>query len=283
MRVLPASPLRVSIHGGHSGQFCGHAEDTLEDIVKAYIAQGYSWVGVTEHMTPDRVEHGYPEEAEAGLGAKDQHTCFTEYIATARQLQKKYASEITLFVGFETEAFEGYQLWLQHLLDKLKPDYIVGSVHHVQDMLIDSTPADYRKAADVFGGMDALYAAYFDRQYGLITTFAPTVIGHFDLIRIFDPDYRKRLVKPDIWSLIQRNLEAIKERGLIMDLNLRALLKGHQEPYISLPILEEARKMGIAVVPGDDSHGVKNVGQFWEEGLQVLSDAGFDLTWKSPV
>jgi hypothetical protein len=41
--------------------------------------------------------------------------------------------------------------------------------------------------------------------------------------------------------------------------------------------------MGIAVVPGDDSHGVKNVGQFWEEALQVLSDAGFDLTWKSPV
>jgi len=280
---MTCSPLRVSVHGGHSGQFCCHAEDTLEDIVKAYIAQGYSWVGLTEHMTPDRVEHGYPEEAEAGLSAKDQHTRFTEYIATARQLQERYASEITLFVGFETEAFEGYQEWLQDLLDELKPDYIVGSIHHVQDILIDSTPSKYEKAADIFGGIDALYCAYFDRQYELITTFSPAVVGHFDLIRIFDLDYHKRLVKPDIWPRIQRNLEAIKERGLIMDLNLRALLKGHPEPYISRPILEEARKMGIAVVPGDDSHGVKNVGRFWEEALQVLSDAGFDLTWKLPV
>ncbi len=277
------SPLRVSVHGGHSGQFCGHAEDTLEDIVKAYITQGYSWVGITEHMPPDRVEHGYPEETEAGLSAKDQHARFTEYIATARDLQEKYASEIKLYVGFETEAFEGYHPWLQHLLDTLKPDYIVGSLHHVADFPIDSTPEAYQKAAETFGGVDALYAAYFDRQYELITTFSPAVVGHFDLIRIFDPDYRERLVKPDIWPRIQRNLEAIKERELIMDLNLRALMKGHPEPYISRSILEEAHEMGIAIVPGDDSHGVKNVGQFWDEALQILSDIGFDLTWKPPV
>ena len=83
-------PPRVSVHGGHSGQFCGHAKNTLEEIVKAYIAQGYRWVGLTEHMPPDRIEHGYPEEADAGLSAKDQYARFTEYITTARHLQKKY-------------------------------------------------------------------------------------------------------------------------------------------------------------------------------------------------
>ena len=276
-------PPRVSVHGGHSGQFCGHAKNTLEEIVKAYIAQGYRWVGLTEHMPPDRIEHGYPEEADAGLSAKDQYARFTEYITTARHLQKKYASQITLYVGFETEAFEGYQPWLQHLMDTLKPDYIVGSLHHVQDLLIDSTPGAYRKASETFGGVDALYAAYFDRQYELITTFSPAVVGHFDLIRIFDPGYRERLVKPDIWQRIQRNLEAIKERKLIMDFNLRALMKGHSEPYVSRPILEAAYKMGIAVVPGDDSHGVKNIGQFWDEALHILTDVGYDLTWTSPV
>ena len=41
---------KVSIHGGHSGQYCCHAEDTLEEIVLAYIEHGYTWVGLTEHM-----------------------------------------------------------------------------------------------------------------------------------------------------------------------------------------------------------------------------------------
>ena len=48
MRVPPP----VSVHGGHSGQFCGHAKNTLEEIVLAYIDKGYPWVGITEHMPP---------------------------------------------------------------------------------------------------------------------------------------------------------------------------------------------------------------------------------------
>jgi histidinol-phosphatase (PHP family) len=31
----------VSLHGGHSGQFCGHAKDTLDEIVRTYIEQRY--------------------------------------------------------------------------------------------------------------------------------------------------------------------------------------------------------------------------------------------------
>ena len=280
---MPRPPDRVSVHGGHSGQFCCHADDTLEEIVLAYIAQGYAWVGLTEHMPPDRVEHGYPEEEETGLQAADQFARFTRYITTARRLQDKYAAQITLYVGFETEAFEGYQPWLQHLIDTVKPDYIVGSLHHIDDMLIDSSPEGYRKAAEAVGGVDALYMAYFDRQYELITAFSPAVVGHFDLIRIFDPDYRTRLLKPDIWQRIQRNLCAVRDRGLIMDYNLRALHKGHTEPYISRSILEEAHHLGIPVVPGDDSHGVKNVGPYWDDAMRILSDVGYDLTWHRPV
>ena len=40
----------VSLHGGHSGEFCSHARDTLEEMVLAYIDQGFDRVGITEHM-----------------------------------------------------------------------------------------------------------------------------------------------------------------------------------------------------------------------------------------
>ena len=38
-------PGSASIHGGHSGQFCLHARDRLEDIIKRYIELGFAWGG----------------------------------------------------------------------------------------------------------------------------------------------------------------------------------------------------------------------------------------------
>ncbi len=280
---MATSPERVSVHGGHSGQFCSHAENTLEDIVLAYIARGYAWVGITEHMPPERDELSYPEEPAAGMNTADQQARFAEYMATCRRLRDKYASEIRILVGFEAEAYSGYEHWVPAVRSEFRPDYIVGSVHHVEDRLIDSTPEVYGAAAEAAGGVDELYCAYFDRQYEVISTLSPEVIGHFDLVRIFDPDYRERLVKPDVWQRIVRNLEAIRDLGTIMDFNLAALKKGQPEPYISRPVLDQARKMGIAVVPGDDSHGVGNIDQFWNEGVSILRDAGFELNWKSPA
>ena len=280
---MAKSPERVSVHGGHSGQFCGHAEDTLEDIVRAYIARGYSWAGITEHMPPERDVLSYPDELATGLSAADQQTRFADYMSTCRRLQDRYVSEIRILVAFEAEAYSGYERWVPAVRNEFKPDYIVGSVHHIDDRLIDATPEGYRAVAESAGGVDELYCAYFDRQYEVIETLSPEVIGHFDLIRIFDPDYRSRLVKPHVWQRIVRNLEAIRDLRSILDFNLAALKKGQPEPYISRPVLDQARKMGIAVVPGDDSHGVANIDQFWDAGVSVLRDAGFDLRWKCPA
>ena len=271
---MNSTPERVSVHGGHSGQFCGHAEDTLEDIVRAYIARGYAWVGITEHMPPEKDELSYPDETAAGMSAADQQARFADYMSTCRRLRDKYSSEIRILVAFEAEAYSGYEQWVPEVRKECKPDYIVGSVHHVEDRLIDSTPESYQAAAEAAGGVDELYCAYFDRQFEVITTLSPEVVGHFDLIRIFDPDYRERLVRPVVWQRIVRNLEAIRERGLILDFNLAALKKGQPEPYISRPVLEQARKMGIAVVPGDDSHGVGNIDQYWDVGVRYPAGRG---------
>ena len=46
----------VSVHGGHSGQFCHHATDTLEEIIQQYIAKQFPWVGITEHA-PGLAQH----------------------------------------------------------------------------------------------------------------------------------------------------------------------------------------------------------------------------------
>ena len=276
-------PKPVSIHGGHSGQFCSHAKNTLEEIVLAYIRKGYPWVGITEHMPPVSEDFVYPEETRAGLNVMTLTERFADYITTCRRLQARYANEIQIYVGFETETYSGSLDLANTLIGRYSPDYVVGSAHHVDDIPFDYNKQSYDRAADHCGGLDGLYGAYFDQQYEMITVLKPRVIGHLDIIRIYDPDYRSRLTKPAIWEKIVRNLELIKQLDLILDFNLRPLSRGETEPYLSFPILEKACAMGIDVIPGDDSHGVDDIGATMHRALEILKVVGLRPTWRKPV
>ncbi len=276
-------PQPVSVHGGHSGQFCSHAKNTLEEIVLAYIDQRYPWVGITEHMPPVSEAFVYPEEQRAGLDAIALRERFGGYMTTCRHLQSKYASDIQIYAGFETEYYSGSLDDAKALIDTFSPDYVVGSVHHVKDIPFDYSKACYEEAASRCGGLDGLYAAYFDQQYTMIRELTPRVVGHLDIVRIYDPDYRSRLIKPMIWEKIVRNLQWVKQLNLILDFNLRPLSKGEDEPYLSAPILKKAAEMGIDIVPGDDSHGVDTIGTHMQIAVSMLRTAGVSTAWRRPV
>ena len=170
---------------------------------------------------------------------------------------------------------------MKQLIAETRPDYIVGSVHHVGDIGIDETPALYAAATQKAGGLEALYCQYFDAQYTMMQDLLPAVVGHFDLIRIFDPDYLNTLEQPEVWGRIERNLAFLVREGLIMDFNLRGFDKS-TEQYPSNPVLRRALELGVAIVPGDDSHGVSSVGRNYDKGVALLAGLGHPCRWAEP-
>ncbi len=273
----------VSVHGGHSGQFCNHATDSLEDIILEYIRKGYSWVGITEHTPAISHDLLYPGQIAAGLTPEFLFERFGKYMVECRRLQEKYKDKIAVIPAMEIETYTGYEEFVPYLIEHFSPDYIVGSVHFVADLGFDYSQEQYDATVRQVGGYEQMYLQYFDIQYEMMKLLKPAVVGHFDLIRIFDENYRTHLELPTVRQKITRNLELIKELDLIMDFNLRALLKGAEEPYISEPILQLAKDMGIAVVPGDDSHGIADVGLNVSRGIEILQSHGFSTNWKIPA
>lgn len=272
----------VSYHGCHSGEFCLHARDTLESMVRAYIEKGFTAIGITEHMPPPADRFRYADEAAAGLSAADLYRRFGNYCRTVRTLRETYRKDITIFLAFETESYTGYREHVARLIREFTPDYILGSVHHVKDVCFDYSADDYRKAVRACRGIDNLYHAYFDLQHDMIDALEPSVVAHFDIIRIHDPDYAARMIKPDIMKKITRNLDLVRKKDLILDYNMRALAKGAAEPYICRPILERAKEMNIKIAPGEDSHSIDDIGRFIGQGVRRLADMGFDLEWPVP-
>ncbi|MDY0211484.1 MAG: histidinol-phosphatase [Desulfuromonadaceae bacterium] len=279
---LDSVPARVSAHGGHSGQFCLHAEDELEAVVQVYITQGFIWVGITEHMPPPQDQYRYADEKKAGISALTLQHQFADYVAEVERLKQLYSGDILLLTGMESECYPGAFEYALELQQRYALDYIVGSVHHVRGINFDFCPAQYEAAIAACGNIDALYCAYFDEQFTMLEALCPAVVGHFDLVRLYDQDYAQRILNPEIMRRIERNLKYVRDNGLCLDLNMRALAKGASEPYISRPILVKALNMGINILPGDDSHGVSSVGNGIDAGIALLQDLGYGCAWNNP-
>ena len=275
-------PFLVSAHGGHSGEFCCHAKNTLEQIIKTYISNGFIWAGITEHMPPVSDDFLYPLEIQQGYNAEKIQLRFKQYIKCCKRLKEKYKDQIEILVGFETEAYTGSFAYAKKLIREERPDYIVGSVHHVNDFDLDSSEATYADAIKESGSIEEFYLDYFDLQLDMIQQLKPSVIGHFDIVRIYDPEYKERINNPVIFDKIERNLECIKSMDLSLDYNLKGFLKNAKKPYPTEQILSRAIDIGIKIVPGDDSHGITTVGLNIEKGIELLQKNGASTNWSKP-
>lgn len=49
-------------HHSHSGQFCRHAKDTLEQVILEAIRQNFEVFGLSEHAPRYRLQDLFPEE-----------------------------------------------------------------------------------------------------------------------------------------------------------------------------------------------------------------------------
>lgn len=261
--------ITISMHGGHSGQFCDHARDDLSEIVATYHVQGFACVGLSEHMPPASDSWLYPDERVLGRDATFMHTRFARYVQEARRLQGDYHGRMSVLVGMETEWYPACGTWIQALRNEFALDYVVGSVHHVRGLCFDFSHDAYVEVQARCGGLRNLYLEYFDAQLEMLAAVRPEIVGHFDLIRLYDPSYHQTLLDPVVWGRVVRNLECVREIGAAVDVNARALLKGQAEPYVCAPILERVADMGIAVAYGDDAHGVRDVG-FGRQMVSVL-------------
>jgi len=212
-------------------EFCTHAVNTLEDVILEAIRQNFTSLALTEHMPRDRPEDLYPEEKH--LTPADLHTTFARYYAAAVCLRKKYAAQIPLLIGFETEYIRPESVpFILRLEREFEFDFCVGSIHHVRGIPIDYDSAMWEEAAGVCGGLEGLFAAYFDEQYELLRAVKPLVVGHFDVIRLWAPDKMVRLGQWEgVWEKVVRNIELVIEYGGAFELNSAAFRKGFDEPY----------------------------------------------------
>jgi histidinol-phosphatase (PHP family) len=268
-------PWRISLHGGHSGEFCDHAHDRLEEIIEAAIARGCPAYGVTEHAPRVEPHRLYDEEIALGWTVESLDALFTEYARTLKALQEKYAGLIEILCGFETEVVpeDRYVEVMNELRTRHGFEYIVASVHWVAGHIIDYKREHFDAAVAACGGLEALAIRYYDTVAEMVQGLRPEIVGHLDLVRKMAPAAAV-VETPPIQAAAFRALDRIAECGAILDVNTAALRKGQPCPYPAPWLVRAALERGIPFCFGDDSHGVEQVAAGLPEARQYLLDLG---------
>ena len=269
-------PWLVSLHGGHSGEFCDHAEGPLADIVAAACGQGFSIYGVTEHAPRLEPELLYDEEKQMGWTNDMLVRMFDHYAARVATLAQEYRGRLEVLRGFEAEVVprEVYVARALDLKRKYQFDYLVGSVHFVAGYIIDYRKDRFDAACAACGGLEGLCIAYYRDYAAMCRDLKPEVAAHFDLVRRHAAD-EESIATPAIRDAAFAALEAVKASGAILDINTGAYRKGFGRPYPAPWILQEARRLGVPVCFGDDAHRASEVGSHFAQARDYVLAHGY--------
>lgn len=280
-------------HHSHSGTYVSHATDDLDSIVKKAQSMGFKRYCLTEHMPRLENRFLYPEEVEKNYSTKELHENFKNYLNHAKKLQDEYNSEgkMKILIGFEVEGIDEPHIeFSSNSILKENPciNMSVGSVHYVNQIPIDFSRELWLQARDSTSEKTtrSLYKAYFDLQYKVVLSLKPQVVGHFDLIRLFedvdevDPTTQKVLKDitiendwPDVWESILRNIKFIGEYGGLFELNSAAIRKGWDSPYPKKDICEAILKYGNGrFCLSDDAHSIAQVGLNFHKAWEFVRD-----------
>jgi len=185
------------------------------------------------------------------LSPDDLVKLFADFLDEAHKLKSQYAPQITLLVGLETEYITEQDLdMLSSILSEHSDriEYIVGSIHHVQEVPIDFDRPMFDNALRKFASaaetnvsdvshMEQFLSAYFDGQYTLLERFHPEIIGHLDLCRLYNPGLRFAEY-PNALSKLKRNISFAVGYGALFEFNAAALRKGWPTSYPGKDVVE---------------------------------------------
>ncbi|KAI9593643.1 Polymerase/histidinol phosphatase-like protein [Syncephalis fuscata] len=244
----------------HSGQFCYHAQGTLEQIVEAGIKANLLFIGLSEHMPRCRSEDLYPEEKDAEATPQQLVERFDAYVHEARRLRHEYKDQIYL----SRSAFE-----VEVLREKYQLDYIIGSVHHVHGHPIDFNAemlAQAQAMSGTHGTADELVLDYFKAQFAMLKALEPEVIGHIDLIRRLMPADTEW--SPAVWQQIRENAQFIASYGGLVEINTAAWKYNLLEPYPRSAVIKILQEEGCLFTLSDDAHQPSHIGAFHNHKLR---------------
>lgn len=254
------TPVKFDFHTHH--ERCGHAVGTIEHYVEAAIEKGLNFIGIADHSP-----YFYSEEDQLHPTIAMAKSELSNYVNEVLRLKEKYSGKIHVLLGMESDFYPQYIDIYRRQLDLYPFDYIIGSVHYVDDVSIF-------KKGRWEGLTKEQQVQTKERYYELIEQSARSgmfqILGHIDAMKGFYPAFSSIETKA-----VEQTLKIIAKHDITIEINTSGKTKDCGGWYPADEILERALFHGVKVTFGSDAHTPERVGDEFELVQQRLKEIGF--------
>jgi len=175
--------------------------------------------------------------------------------------------------GIEADYYEGCEKFLSTWLSEQDFDYVLGSVHFIDDWGFDN-PAERH----IWDSVDvtATWRKYFSLIGRLADSGLVDAISHLDLPKKFGHRPSDAALKEMAMPVLDRLANA----HMGIELNTSGLRKPVSEIYPSAFLLSLAFERDIPICFGSDAHSPNEVGNDFDKALKLALEVGYTHCFK---
>ncbi len=243
-------------------------ENTAERFFTAANAERYreraTELGITELGVS---EHIY--RFTAALEVWD-HPFWRRYTVDDLDAYVEFVREETdLKLGVEMDFVPGREDRIANVLDGRPWDYVVGSIHFLRDVSLDSE--DY----SIWGtgeSADKVWRRYFETLAESARSGLYDIIGHPDLVKVWGKG--APVPDGDLRRYYDIAVEAFADSGVAVEFSTAGWRKPVGEQYPAVPYLEMLVDAGCPIALSSDAHTVEQIGFEYERAQELLESVG---------
>ncbi len=261
------------IHTQHSID----AEGSISEYCERALRLGLREICITNHCELDPLRndsfirfngHREPITRENLLLLQDE-------VLREKTFYKKTGLDVRF--GLEIGYYDGIEPTLQKLIDDISLDFLLGSIHCLDHICIDSS----RECSLYFANHTAseLLVNYFQEVEKLIRSKFFDAIGHLDVYKKYGLEFYGEEMNRLPGVVLKRIFQSMEENNVALEINTAGLRRIH-EYYPSPSILQYARAEGLTrITIGSDAHRVRDLGKGINQGLEYAKSFGFDAVY----
>jgi len=247
---------RTSYHN-HTTWSDGLAE--IPALVTAAAEQGLEEVGISDHyvLTPrDPVRWSIPIDR------------LSDYVAAVRAAAATAPEGLVVRVGIEADFFPETVDTLRARLAEHRFDYVIGSVHFVNEFPIDEAAEYWQRLSP--DERDTVHRYYWERLAELARSGVYDIVAHLDLPKKFG--FRPRI---DLTREIMTALDAIAAAGMTVEINTAGWDKDVKEAYPTPALLHACYIRGIPLQINADAHSPAHLTRNFDRAAILAWAAGY--------
>jgi histidinol-phosphatase (PHP family) len=177
--------------------------------------------------------------------------------------------ETDLRLGIEMDFVPGREDRIANVLEERDWDYVVGSIHFLRDLSIDTHEHSIWGAGE---SADRVWRRYFETLAESARSGLYDIIGHPDLVKVWG----ERVPTPDgdLRRYYEPAVEAFADAGVAVEVSTAGLRKPVREIYPSRAYLGMLVDAGCPIALSSDAHTPEQLGFRYEQALELLDEVG---------